>query len=102
MHSNVIFFFICYIEYIYLNTYINIMDKNENIVRIGSFVSLKSKNRIINFILVLNDGDPIQGKISVSSPVGSSLIGKKINDIIKIKTQATEINYKIITIKNNI
>ena len=78
------------------------MDKNENIVRIGSFVSLKSKNRIINFILVLNDGDPIQGKISVSSPVGSSLIGKKINDIIKIKTQATEINYKIITIKNNI
>lgn len=38
------------------------------------------------------------GKISVSSPIGSGLLGKKIGDIAVVKTPGGEINFEILEI----
>ncbi|MCL4393139.1 GreA/GreB family elongation factor [Patescibacteria group bacterium] len=75
---------------------------DENVIKVGSFVSLKSEAKIMELILVAKDGNPTEGTISIASPVGSSLIGKKVNDVIKVKTPYSEIEYKVIDVKNNI
>jgi len=51
------------------------------------------------FILVGPDeADAKNGKISISSPVGSALIGKSAGDIITIKAPAKSIEYEILGI----
>ena len=74
---------------------------DENVIKVGSFVSLKSEAKIIELILVAKDGNPAEGTISISSPVGNSLIGKKTNDVIKVKTPYAETEYEVIDVKNN-
>jgi transcription elongation factor GreA len=39
-----------------------------------------------------------QNKISVTSPIGKGLIGKKVNDVVKITVPAGELSYQIIDI----
>jgi transcription elongation factor GreA len=41
------------------------------------------------------DSDPFVGKVSHQSPLGSSLIGKKIGDIIEVVSSKILNNYKI-------
>ena len=42
------------------------------------------------------ESDPFNGKISNASPLGSALIGKKVGDIVDIKTEKTEYQIKVI------
>ena len=44
------------------------------------------------------EADPLQGKISNESPVGSALIGKKEGDLVEVKTPVIKMNYKIIEV----
>jgi len=39
-----------------------------------------------------------ENKISVTSPIGKGLIGKKVNDVVKISVPAGEFSYQIIDI----
>jgi|SRR5208283_3746575 len=39
-----------------------------------------------------------ENKISVASPIGKGLIGKKVNDVVKISVPAGELSYQIIDI----
>jgi transcription elongation factor GreA len=39
-----------------------------------------------------------ENKISVTSPIGKGLIGKKVNDVVKIAVPAGELSYQIIDI----
>ena len=39
-----------------------------------------------------------ENKISVTSPIGKGLIGKKVNDVVKISVPAGELSYQIIDI----
>ncbi len=58
-----------------------------------------SKNQEMVFKIVPdNEVDVKSGKISVGSPIGAGLLGKKINDICSIKTPSGEINFKILDI----
>lgn len=43
------------------------------------------------------ESDPFNGKISNASPLGSALIGKKVGDIVDIKTEKTEYQIKVIS-----
>lgn len=53
-----------------------------------------------NFILVGPDEADIKdGKISIDSPVGKSLIGKSVGDAVTIKAPAKTIEYEILEIR---
>lgn len=68
-------------------------------VDIGCLVTVKSKSGVQTYQIVnSHEANINQGKISYHSPVGRALMGKKINDIVEIKTPSKNIAYKIVKI----
>ena len=65
---------------------------------IGAFLKLKdmdSKEEIVYKLVSEDEADFADGKISISSPVGRALLGKKKGDVINIKVPAGTLKYKI-------
>jgi transcription elongation factor GreA len=82
---------------------VRILDKNitNDEVLIGATVKLLDMDtqEELEYTLVSElEADYNQGKISVSSPVGSGLLGYKVNQIAEIKIPAGTLKYKIIQI----
>ncbi len=82
---------------------VRILDKNipRDQVLIGATVKLKDMDteEDLEYTLVSElESDFSQGKISVTSPVGSGLLGHKENEIVEIKIPAGILKYKIIRI----
>lgn len=48
-----------------------------------------------------SEADSLNNKISNESPLGAALIGKKKGETVKIEAPAGEIEYKIVSVKNN-
>lgn len=68
-------------------------------VGMGSRVMIKANGETKEFVIVsFNEADPVAGKISNESPIGLALLGKKINDKVKIKTPRCDMDYEIIKI----
>ncbi len=68
-------------------------------VKIGAKIKVKKDNDIVNFTIVgSNESDPAQGFISNESPIGRGLLGKKVGDIVIVKTPKGEANYQILSI----
>ena len=44
------------------------------------------------------EANSLQGKISNESPVGKALLGRKVGDVVKVETQAGEMEYKVLKI----
>lgn len=44
------------------------------------------------------EANSLKGKISNESPVGKALLGKKVGDLVKVETQAGELEYKVLSI----
>lgn len=47
------------------------------------------------------EASSLQGKISNESPVGKALIGAKVGDIVKVETQAGNLEYKVLEIQRS-
>ncbi len=47
------------------------------------------------------EASSLQGKISNESPVGKALIGAKVGEVVKVETQAGEIEYKVLEIQRS-
>lgn len=80
---------------------INKQEGASDIVQIGSQVKLYDEEfdeELEYTILGSTESDPAHGIISNISPVGSALLGKKKGDVIKVKTDGSEITYKILAI----
>lgn len=80
-----------------------ILDENipKDEVLIGATVKLQDvdSQEELEYMLVSDaEADYAQGKISVSSPVGSALLNHKENDIVEIKVPAGVLKYKILKI----
>jgi transcription elongation factor GreA len=45
------------------------------------------------------EANSLKGKISNESPVGKALLGRKVGDIVKVETQAGELEYKLLSIQ---
>ncbi len=70
-------------------------------VLIGATVKLKdleSQEELEYTLVAEEEADYSKNKISVSSPVGSGLIGHKVNEMVKIKIPAGTLRYKILKI----
>jgi len=75
------------------------MDPNE--VNIGSTVILKdmdSGEEITYSLVSEEEADITKNKISVTSPVGSALVGHKVKQVVEIKVPAGVLKYKIVKI----
>mgnify|MGYP000728257496 CR=1 FL=1 len=76
--------------------------KDNSVVAVGSYVKIKkegSDKEEDYYIVGSEEADPINKKISNNSPIGRSLIGKKVGDNIVVTTPQKEIKYVIIEIK---
>ena len=47
------------------------------------------------------EANSLEGKISNESPVGQALMGKKVNDVVDVETQAGIIQYKVLDIQRS-
>lgn len=85
------------IENILANSEVIETPKDDNKVRLGSKVELKSEdNKVKEFQIVGTvEADPLNGKISDESPIGQALLGKKVGEEVEIKTPAETATYKI-------
>ena len=81
-----------------------LIDKEENpdCVLLGSEVLIKdmtSKKEFKYTILDYVESEPDCGKISISSPIGRALLGKKKGDLVEVRVPAGHVKYKILDIK---
>lgn len=79
--------------------------ENENIsadkAYIGATLKLQdmdSKEKITYSLVAEDEADFAQGKISISSPVGKALLGKKKGEVVNIRIPAGVLKYKIMGI----
>ncbi len=71
-------------------------------VAVGCKVTLEDiakKKKVQYYITGRLESDPLNGKISWKSPVGSALIGHKKGDIVEVKVPRGTIKYKIVKIQ---
>lgn len=77
--------------------------KNDNtVVSPGSEIvveDLKKKEKIEYTLVDYVESDPASGKISIASPIGKAILGKKVGDKVKIRVPAGNIHYTILEIK---
>lgn len=68
-------------------------------VSLGNKVELKTDKKTVTYSVVGPvEADPLEGKISNESPIGSQLMGKKVGEKISIQTPKGEIGYEIVSI----
>jgi len=69
-------------------------------VVLGSLVTVKNKETESRFHIVgKHEADPMNGKLSIESPIGKALMGKKAGDVIIINAPAGRQEFKILHIK---
>ena len=73
-------------------------DVNPDMVGVGSKVTLidvNNKTEVEYMIVGSAEADPSQAKISNESPVGRSLMGKKVGDKVNVEVPIGTIQYKV-------
>lgn len=70
--------------------------RGDSKVQLGSVVKLKSGQKERQFQIVGTvEADPLNGKISDESPIGSALLGKQVNEKVEIKINGEIQGYKV-------
>lgn len=76
-----------------------VVSHSKKAVAVGCSVTLHiGKKKEIFTIVGEWEADPMQKKISHSSPLGKALLGKKVGDRVEVEAPAGKIVYKIISI----
>ena len=60
-----------------------------------SLVNLNTKKQVSYQIVSEKEADLKQGKISVTSPIGKSLLGKVVGDVVDVNVPAGVIKFKV-------
>ena len=69
-------------------------------VALGTKVTLKANGSTHTFEIVGEwEADPVNKKISHTSPLGVALVGKKVGDKVQVKAPAGKVTYEILQIK---
>lgn len=93
------------LEYILKNAELIPLPKKENkdIVNLGATVTLQEPDGSINEFMIVEslEANPAEGKISSESPVGKTLLGRKIGEEVII-TSPIKVVYRIKNIKYNL
>ncbi len=76
--------------------------KTVGVISLGSTVTLEivGKNKKLTYTMSGEyESNPAEGKISIESPVGKSLLKKSKGDKVEVETPAGKVTYKILEIK---
>ena len=93
-----------------LITHAEIIDESEmraDVINLGSTVvayDYDMEEEVEYSIVGTNESDPMRGRISDRSPIGSAMIGKVVGDIVNVTTPGGELKFKILSVertKNN-
>jgi transcription elongation factor GreA len=63
--------------------------------------NMKTKQEAVYTIVGSAEADPLEGKLSNESPVGSALLGAKVKEKVAVKVPDGEIKYEILSIGKN-
>lgn len=75
-------------------------NNSSSTVGIGSIITVKSQEKTQDFELVgASEAKPIEGKISIESPLGQAFLGHSAGDEVLVKAPKGDVKYKIIKIK---
>jgi transcription elongation factor GreA len=75
-------------------------NNNKNIVQVGSSVLVEINGQKEQFEIVGEfEADPLNKKLSHTSPIGKALVGKKIGEWVEVEVPAGKIRYKIVEIQ---
>jgi transcription elongation factor GreA len=73
--------------------------KNNGGVSVGTKVKVKANGKEHAFHIVGEwEADPVEKKISHTSPLGSALVGKKVGDKAEVEAPAGKVTYEILSI----
>jgi len=76
-------------------------NNNDGKVAVGTRVLVEVNGRKRELEIVGNgETDPLNGKISYQSPIGSQLLGRKQGEVVKIETPGGTTEYRILTVKS--
>lgn len=81
---------------------INESDIKEDVVNLGSTVvayDCDMEEEVEYSIVGTNEADPMKGKISDRSPIGSAMVGKTVGDEVSVNTPGGEIKFKILKVE---
>ncbi len=88
------------LEELLKNVVVTKTSSQEDIIRVGSTIEVKSNNGVEIFNIVGSaEAKPQEGKISNESPLGRAFLDRKIGDEIEVKTPGGITKYKIIKIE---
>ncbi len=83
-----------------LKNVVIIAETKGNIVSLGSKVFVEADGEKQEFHIVGEfEADPLNGKLSQTSPIGKALLGKNAGDTVKIEIPAGKTTYKILEIQ---
>jgi transcription elongation factor GreA len=74
--------------------------KKNDAIQVGSKVTIKEGNFEAETFTIVGaaEANPREGKISNESPIGKSILGHKLGDIVKVETPGGTYNVKIIKV----
>ncbi len=72
---------------------------NADTAEFGTTVTLAQGEKQVTYMLVsLHESNPKEGKLSLESPIGQAVKGKKVGDVVNVKVPAGIIEYTIMKI----
>lgn len=91
---------ILYLENVIKNATVIEAPANPGVVEIGDVVLIQNQDgKMEQFTIVGSaEADPLNGKISDSSPVGKALLGKKTGDAVQVTTPAGLLRLQILEV----
>lgn len=73
---------------------------SRDVVQMGSTVSLHASGKKLSYVISdLQSANPLEGKISASSPIGKALMGKAKGDTVEVQTPGGLQTYNILDIR---
>jgi len=87
------------IEHILKNSVIAVSSNDSDVIAVGSTIQV-TINGVNDTIRIVGEyeADPMNKKLSATSPIGKALLGKKLGDIIEIVVPSGKITYNILEI----
>jgi len=77
-----------------------IVDQKNSTVGIGSSVVIKDRDKKISYKVVGDlEAEPLKGKISLLSPIGRAINGKKEGDMVEIVIPKGKLRYEILSVE---
>ncbi len=83
-----------------VKTAVVINDSNNSGVGVGTTIKVKVNGREVEYNIVGEwEADPLNKKISESSPLGMALVGKSVGEKVEVEAPAGKVVYEIVAIE---